>query len=78
MKISTALSETLFGRIILPLGCLLRRPGHAAWHWHGITRELSAGFALSLGSIKHALTAPAAFLGSVSASAGVVLENAGH
>ncbi len=43
MSISTALSETKSGRILLHLTCLLRRPGHAAWHWHGITREISFG-----------------------------------
>ena len=74
MKISTALSETMCGRIVLHLGCLLRRPEHATWHWHGIARELSFGLTLLLGRARHGLTVAAAFLVFVSASVLVVFN----
>jgi len=40
MNISTTLSTTSAGRITLHVGCLVRRPYNAAWHYRGILREL--------------------------------------
>ena len=34
------LSQSRHGRVLLHLGCALRRPSHLSWHWHGILREL--------------------------------------
>src|SRR5262249_10537540 len=35
-----SLITTAFGRILLQLGCAMRRPFHWNWHWQGIQREL--------------------------------------
>jgi hypothetical protein len=40
MKDLNQLSSTSLGRILLHLGCAIRRPSHWQWHWHGIQREL--------------------------------------
>jgi hypothetical protein len=40
MKYSNHLSSNSFGRILLHLGCGLRRPSHWSWHWQGVRREL--------------------------------------
>jgi len=34
-----ALASSRLGRVTLHAFCLLRRPRHARWHWHGIQRE---------------------------------------
>ncbi|HTL58281.1 MAG TPA: hypothetical protein VL361_21520 [Candidatus Limnocylindrales bacterium] len=35
------LAQTRFGRVLLHVGCCLKRPGHLSWHWHGILREFA-------------------------------------
>jgi hypothetical protein len=40
MNIATTLATNRTGRIILHVGCLVRRPHNAAWHYRGILREL--------------------------------------
>ncbi len=34
------LVQTRSGRVLLHLACLIYRPEHLNWHWHGILREL--------------------------------------
>ena len=40
MNLSTTLATTRTGRIILHVGCFVRRPSNAPWHYRGILREL--------------------------------------
>ena len=40
MKNPQLISSTSMGRILLHLGCAIRRPSHWQWHWLGIQREL--------------------------------------
>jgi len=35
------LTQSRLGRVVLHALCLLRRPGHARWHWLGIIREFA-------------------------------------
>jgi hypothetical protein len=35
------LSRTKPGRVLLHALCVLRRPRHVSWHWHGIVREFA-------------------------------------
>jgi hypothetical protein len=38
--LTAKLAQTRCGRVMLHLGCLVMRPSHLNWHWHGILREL--------------------------------------
>ena len=38
------LAQTRSGRVLLHLACLVARPSHLGWHWHGIVRELGSLF----------------------------------
>ena len=35
-----ALTSSRLGRVLLHAFCLLFRPAHIGWHWHGIRREI--------------------------------------
>src|SRR6266853_116668 len=41
------LTQSRLGRVVLHALCLLRRPGHARWHWLGIIREFAPLLRLS-------------------------------